>query len=63
MFENMFEKALKQEERSTMVFYREKKIDRDALCPINVMSFFQMDKHWSYICRSYFVRPFVKQAQ
>ena len=32
----MFEKALKQEKRSTMVYYREKMVDRDALCPINV---------------------------
>ena len=35
----MFEKALKYKKRLTMVFYREKMVDRDALCPINVMSF------------------------
>ena len=28
MFENMFEKALKQEKRSTMVYYREKMVDK-----------------------------------
>ena len=39
MFVNMFVKALKQEKRSTMVYYREKMVDRDVLCPINVMSF------------------------
>ena len=37
MFENMFEKALKHEKRLTMVYYREKMVARDALCPINVM--------------------------
>ena len=35
----MFEKALKKEKRSTMVYYREKMVDRDALCPKNVMSY------------------------
>ena len=39
MFEKMFEKALKKEKRSTMVYYREKMVDRDALCPKNVMSY------------------------
>ena len=32
----MFENALKYKKRSTMVYYREKIVDRDALCPINV---------------------------
>ena len=36
MLKNMFEKALKQEKRSTMVYAREKKVDKDALCLINV---------------------------
>ena len=39
MFENIFEKALKLENRSTMVYYREKMVDKDALCLINVKSY------------------------
>ena len=39
MFENMFEKALKIEERLTMVYYRQKKVDKDAVGPINVISY------------------------
>ena len=39
MLENMFEKALKQVKRLTMVYYPEKKVDRDDLCPINIMCF------------------------
>ena len=31
MFKNMFEKALKLGKRSTMVFAREKKVDKDAM--------------------------------
>ena len=31
MFEKMFEKALKQVKRSTMLYAREKKVDKDAL--------------------------------
>ena len=46
MFENMFEKALKQEKSSTMVYYREKMVDRDALCCPNQKS-----------CRSYILCP------
>ena len=38
MFENMFEKILKQDKRLTIVYAREKKVDKDALCPINVIS-------------------------
>ena len=35
MFKNMFEKALKEKKRSTIVNAREKKVDKDAICPIN----------------------------
>ena len=38
MFEKRIKKALKKEKRSTMFYCREKMVDRDALCPINVMS-------------------------
>ena len=38
MFENMFGKALKQVKRLTMLYAREKRVDKDAICPINVMS-------------------------
>ena len=38
MFKNMFEKALKKGKRSTMVYYRYKKVDKDAIVPINVIS-------------------------
>ena len=38
MFKNMFEKALKLDKRLTIQYAREKKVDKDAICPINVMS-------------------------
>ena len=38
MFENMFENALKEDKRSTIVYAQEKKVDKDAMCPINVIS-------------------------
>ena len=37
MFENVFEKAQKLDKRSTIV-YAQKKVDKDAICQINVMS-------------------------
>ena len=39
MFENLFEKALKYDKRSTIVYAQEKKVDKDAICPINVICF------------------------
>ena len=38
MVDNMFEKALKSEKRLTMVYAREKNVNKDALSPINVRS-------------------------
>ena len=36
MFEKMFEKALKIEKRLTMGLFPIKKVDKDAIVPINV---------------------------
>ena len=38
MYENMFKKALKIEKRSTRGLFLIKKVDKDALVPINVKS-------------------------
>ena len=38
MLENMSEKALKIGKRLTMVYSREKKVDKDAIVPIDVKS-------------------------
>ena len=38
MFKNSFEIALKYDKRLKTVYAREKKVDKDALCPINVIS-------------------------
>ena len=37
MFENLLEKDLKLEKRSTIGYVREKKVDKDAICSINVI--------------------------
>ena len=38
MFENMFEKALKQEKSLAMGYARENNVDKVTLCRINIMS-------------------------
>ena len=38
MFEKKFKKVIKYEKRLTMVYAREKTVDKDAICPINVLS-------------------------
>ena len=40
---NTFEKALKLDKRSTIVYAQEKKVDKDAIYPINVVFLF-LDK-------------------
>ena len=37
MVENMFKKALKLDKRSTIVYAREKKYDKDAICWSNIL--------------------------
>ena len=48
----MFKKALKLDKRLTIVYAREKKVDKDAICPIIVMSYYQRT-----YCRTYFTPP------
>ena len=37
MFKNMFDKALKLDKRSTIVYAGERQVDKDAICSINVL--------------------------
>ena len=50
----MFEKALKWEIRSTMVYVWEKKIDKDAICPINGGRYVDRVPYFSYLTNTPF---------